>query len=380
MYRLYDYGGMIADHGRTRAYAESLKRLVTPASVVVDIGTGTGVLALLAGHLGARKVYAIESTDAIQFGRRVAAQNGLDGRVEFIQGLSTQVQLPEKADIIVADIHGVLPAHQRSLFSIVDARDRFLGPRGNLIPRRETMWAAVVDAATLHQEIVGVWGPNVFGVDMTAIRPTAMNTWYKSRVQPGDLVTTPACWAALDYADLRSPHVRGDAVWEIGERRTAHGIAVWFDWDGGEGVTFSNSPLSGERHVFGQAFFPWPAPLLLSRGDEVRVQLRSDAVRSDYIYGWETTVRGRDGDTKATFQQHDFHGQLLTSDRLRSLSSSFTPTLNEDGRIDRMILNGVASELSLEQIAREVSAGFPHRFVAWTDALTRVSQVSARYI
>ena len=59
MYGLYNYGQLIADHGRTQAYAESLKRRVTPASVVVDIGTGTGILALLAGRLGARKVYAM---------------------------------------------------------------------------------------------------------------------------------------------------------------------------------------------------------------------------------------------------------------------------------------------------------------------------------
>jgi hypothetical protein len=237
-----------------------------------------------------------------------------------------------------------------------------------------------VDAATLHQKILGVWDTNVFGVDMTAIRPTAMNTWHKSRVQPPDLIASPACWATLDYADLRSPDVRGDAAWEIHEARTAHGIAVWFDWDGGGGVTFSNSPLSGERHLYGQAFFPWPTPLLLCGGDEVRVQLRSNAVGSEYAYGWETTVRGQDGGTKAAFQQHDFFGQLLTPDRLQCLSSSFAPTLSEDGRIDRMILNGVASALRLEQIAREVSAGFPHRFEAWTDALTRVSQVSSRYM
>jgi protein arginine N-methyltransferase 1 len=379
MYTLYDYGGMIADHGRTRAYAESLKRLVTPSSVVVDIGTGTGVLALLSGQLGARKVYAIDPSDTIQLGRRVAAENGLDARIEFIQGVSTDVQLPEKADIIVSDIHGVLPAHERSLFSIMDARDRFLGSPGYVIPLRETLWAAIVDAATLHREIVGVWGTNVFGVDMTAIRATAMNTWRKSRMAPADLVTAPACWASLDYADLRSPHVRGDATWEIGEPCTAHGIAVWFDWDGGGGVTFSNSPLSEERHLFGQAFFPWPTPLLLCSGDEVRVQLRSNAVGSEYVYGWETSVRGKDGGTKAAFQQHDFLGQVLTVDLLRKLSSSFMPTLNEDGRIDRMILDGVASERRLEQIARDVSAGFPHRFAAWTDALTRVSQVSSRY-
>jgi type I protein arginine methyltransferase len=322
MYGLYDYGGMIADHGRTRAYAESLKKLVTPASVVVDIGTGTGILALLAGRLGARKVYAIEPSNAIEFGRRVAAENGLDGRVEFIQGLSTQVQLPEKADVIVSDVHGVLPAHHGSLFSIMDARDRFLASGGCLIPVRETLWAALVEATTLHEQTVGVWGRDVFGIDMTAIGSTAANTWHKGRMQPRDLVTSPQCWATLDYAALRSPHLRGTAAWAISERRTAHGIAVWFDWDGADGVAFSNSPLSGERHIFGQAFFPWPEPLELCPDDEVCVQLRSDAVGSDYVYGWETIVRGQNGGTKAAFHQSDFFGTVLSPDRLRRASST----------------------------------------------------------
>jgi protein arginine N-methyltransferase 1 len=315
MYGLYKYGELIADEGRTRAYAESLKRRVTSASVVVDIGTGTGIFALLAGRLGARKVYAIEPSDAIAFGRRIAAENGLDGRVEFIQGLSTQVQLPEKADLIVSEIHGVLPAYQRSLFSLIDARDRFLASTGCLIPRRETLWAALVEAAALHQHIAGVWGTDVFGIDMTAIRPTAVNTWHKSRLRPPDLVTSPECWAVLDYATLRTPHVRGDVTWEIREHRTAHGIGAWFDWDGVDGVTFSNSPLSGERHIFGQAFFPWPEPLELCHGDEVRVQLRADAVGSEYVYGWETMVRDRDGGTKAAFHQSDFFGQVLSPGR-----------------------------------------------------------------
>jgi protein arginine N-methyltransferase 1 len=379
MYGLYNYGELIADEGRTRAYAESLKRHVTPASVVVDIGTGTGIFALLAARLGARKVYAIESSDAITFGRPVAAQNGLDRRVEFIQGVSTHIQLPEKADLIVSEIHGVLPAYRRSLFSIMDARDRFLAPTGCLIPRRETLWAALVEAATLHQKIAGVWGKNVFGIDMTAIRPTVVNTWHKSRPRPSELVTRPECWAVLDYAVLTSPHVAGDATWEIREPRTAHGIGAWFDWDGTDGVTFSNSPLSGERHIFGQAFFPWPEPLDLCRGDEVRVQLRADAVGSEYVYGWETIVRGQDGLTKAAFHQSDFLGQVLSSERLRKLSNTFTPTLSEDGRIDQLILNRAAAGLRLEQIAREVSAAFPHRFAAWTDAQTRVGQLSERY-
>jgi hypothetical protein len=102
-------------------------------------------------------------------------------------------------------------------------------------------------------------------------------------------------------------------------------------------------------------------------------------VGSNYIYGWQTIVRGQDGVTKAAFHQSDFLGTLLSADLLRKASSTFKPTLSEDGRIDRVILNGAASGLTVELIAHEVSAAFPHRFAAWTDAQTRVGQVSSRY-
>ena len=249
--------------------------------------------------------------------------------MEFIQDLSTRVQLSEKADLIVFDIHGVLPAHQHSLVSIMDARDRFLGPGGRLIPSRETLWAALVEAPARHQEIVGVWGTDVFGIDMTAIRPTAANTWHKSRIRPAELVTSPACWAVLDYAELRSAHVRGDATWKISDGRVAHGVSVWFDWDDAGGVTFSNSPLSGEQHIFGQAFFPWPEPLALRRGDEVRVRLRADPV-AGYYHG---TPRPRwDDATRPRFISPTFSTTLVTGAAAKAVER-LTPALS--GRPNR---------------------------------------------
>ena len=376
---LFGYGRMIADIGRTAGYADALKRHVTPESVVVDVGTGTGVFALLAARLGARKVYAIEADDAIEWGRRIAAANGLDQQVTFIHEVSTRIDLPEKADVIVSDIHGALPAHRQSLLSIMDARDRFLAPGGSLIPRRETLWAAIVEAATLHEKIIGVWDRDVFGIDMTVVRPMVVNTCHGTRLCEADLVTRPECWTTIDYASLSSAHLSGRAAWTIDEPRSAHGIGVWFDWDGAEGVAFSNSPLVLEHHVYRQAFFPWPERVNLQPGDQVRVRLRADPVGSDYVYRWDTTVRGQDGAPKANFVQSDFLGQVLSADRLRKQSSTFTPTLSEDGRIERTILNGAASGLALEQIARAVSAAFPHRFPEWTDAHRRVAEVSCKY-
>ena len=89
---------MIADRLRTNAYSEALRRVVKRGTVVLDIGTGSGILALLACRFGARKVYAIEPSDAIQIAREIAAANGCQEHIEFIQKVSTQTELPERAD------------------------------------------------------------------------------------------------------------------------------------------------------------------------------------------------------------------------------------------------------------------------------------------
>ena len=72
MYILHFYGRMLADTPRMNAYVEALRRSVTPDSVVLDLGSGPGVFALLACKFGARRVYAIEPDNTINIGREAA--------------------------------------------------------------------------------------------------------------------------------------------------------------------------------------------------------------------------------------------------------------------------------------------------------------------
>src|SRR6266496_3541390 len=144
VYSLYFYGLLIASRPRTDQYLIAFRRAVKPGSVVLDIGTGTGIMALIACQLGARKVYAIEPADVIEVARETAELNGFLDRICFIQDLSTHITLPERADVIVSDLHSVLPMHETSLASLIDARKRHLAPNGVMIPLRENLWAAVV--------------------------------------------------------------------------------------------------------------------------------------------------------------------------------------------------------------------------------------------
>src|SRR3954469_11620903 len=89
------YGHMVADHSRVDAYARALEASVRPGCTVLDLGTGTGIFALVAARLGARRVYAVEPSDAIATAARLARANGVAERIEFIQGFSTEITLPE---------------------------------------------------------------------------------------------------------------------------------------------------------------------------------------------------------------------------------------------------------------------------------------------
>ncbi len=381
MYSLSDYGRMIDDRLRTDAYARALCQAVKPGAVVLDLGTGTGILALLACRFGARKVYAIESDDAIQVAREIAAANGYAGRIEFIQNMSTQVTLPERAEVIISDLHGVLPLFSHHLPSIMDARTRFLAPGGVLIPQRSTLWAAVVEAPALYSRHMAPWDDNGYGLDMQAARRMVANTWRKGRVLPEQLLLAPQPWAVLDYATLESPHVPATTItWAAPRAGTAHGLCLWFDATLGDGIHFSNSPEAPEL-IYGSAFFPWPRPVALAAGDTVSVTLQARLVGEDYIWCWDSSIlnQGVPGRINAGFRQSTFFGAPLSPSRLRKRASDYVPTLTNEGHVDRLILELMNGGASLGAIARQVSARFPDRFPAWEDALGQVGMLSEKY-
>jgi len=380
MYTISDYGGMIVGNKRTSAYAEALRCSVKPGSVVLDIGTGPGIWALLACRLGARKVYAIEPDDVIELARELAAVNGYMERIEFIKDLSTSVRLPERVDMIVSDLRGVLPLYRQSVLSIVDARERFLKDDGVLIPRRDTLWAAVVTAPDTYRSRVSPWDEAPFGIEMHTASRFVVNTWWKAHFVPDQFLAEPQCWASLDYATITSPNVDGQVSWTATHTGTAHGLSVWFDAELTAEAHLSNSPGQPEV-IYGSAFFPWSTPVALSVGDMISVNIRANLVGQDYVWCWNTCVldNGLPQKIKASFKQSTFLGAPLSPSQLQKLAANYEPALNEEGNIDQFVVSLMDGTTSLGEIARRVSKRFPTRFVSWNEALTHVGVLSEKY-
>ncbi|HST61073.1 MAG TPA: methyltransferase domain-containing protein, partial [Longimicrobium sp.] len=350
-YDIGGYGGMMADRVRMDAYAAALARAVRPGSVVLDLGAGTGVFSLLAVRAGARKVYAIEPADAIHAAREIARENGMADRIEFIQGVSTEIELPERADVIVSDLRGALPLFQHHVATIADARARLLAPGGVLIPRADTLCAAPVQAEEAYRRIVGPWEEGAHGLRMTAARRMAVNTWSRARLPAEGLLAEPCTWAVLDYQTVTEPNVRTALAWTAARSGTVNGLSAWFQAELADGIGYSTGP-GGPETVYGTPFFPFAEPVEVAAGDQIAVDLQARLVGDDYAWIWDTRIE-RAGRSTVEFRQSTLLAQPISPTRLRRRAHGFRPALGEAGRIDRMILGRMDGGASLEEIARE---------------------------
>lgn len=176
--------------------------------VVMDIGTGSGILAVWAAQAGARKVYAIEYTDMANHARKVMQANKVDHIVTVIQGAVEDVVLPIEQDgleveesepsngdsndsssqqrcidIIVSEWMGYFLLRESMLDSIIRARDVFLKKQtGLMFPSHTTMlWAPVTDeeervqSSNEYSSALSDWHDflqttnTVYGVDMSIL-------------------------------------------------------------------------------------------------------------------------------------------------------------------------------------------------------------------
>ncbi|AKF85128.1 protein arginine N-methyltransferase 1 [Myxococcus fulvus] len=126
---------MLYDTVRVHAYRSALFRHAQ-GQVVLDVGTGTGLLAILAAKAGARHVYAIDESAIAEVALEMYAENGVADRITLFHGNSRDVELPERANVIVHELLNVDPFGENLLPAMQDATRRFLAPGGRLIPHR----------------------------------------------------------------------------------------------------------------------------------------------------------------------------------------------------------------------------------------------------
>jgi predicted RNA methylase len=217
---------LLSDASRNRAFYSALEEHITSDSTVLDIGAGTGIWAIVAARLGARRVVAVERDEMlIPIIRSLIRENGVEGRIEVIKGDSRQLKLGERFDVIISETIGNQAFEEDIVPIMVDARKRFLKPNGTLIPSSVRLIAAAARVKKAHKKIpAGVPLKAAYFETLNLNIPIVLIN--KSRLKT---LSKPEVMFEADLTKIRSaPDMsKMTARWKMSDLSQVNCFAIW---------------------------------------------------------------------------------------------------------------------------------------------------------
>lgn len=356
---------MLQDEARVAPYREALSRLVGPDTRVLDLGCGTGLLGLMALKAGAKRLYAVEAANTLQIARRVAADSGLADRCRFLRGLSGGLKLPERVDLLVAEILGDFCYEEQILDITIDARERFLEPGGVLLPFAVRAFLVPMTHPAFYEGEIGFWSPRVHGLDYASLRDLAVHQEYSFAIGTEGFLAEPEVAFAHDLRTTRETSVACDLAFRIERSGLLHGLGGWFEADLAEGVRLSTAPGLPET-TWRQVFFPLSRPLEVKAGEILNASVRG-AVR-DRGFCWTWTVGALE---HSNFRCLGLFPEPAEEERI--------PGLPDEKRATVFVLAQCDAKRTLGETAERLSAEFPALYPDASRAMPKVLEVLREY-
>jgi protein arginine N-methyltransferase 1 len=287
---LFQHDRMLDDHVRTEGYWTAIEKHVGPGDVVLDLGTGTGVLAMFAAKRGAR-VHAVEHGPIIDAAIAVAHDNGLGDRIEFHRVNSQRLELGEKVDVILHEQIGDALFDEKVIASIADLRDRLLKPDGRIYPSRLDLYIEPVELAEGLRAPFAWLQRDLHGLDFRALEgyATMSHSYLYRRFRPfplGHFLCRPEPVVSIDLATADPSDLPTEISYErpVEAAGTLDGYCVYFDARFDDEIWFSSSPVAPTTS--------WATPFLrvaarrVAPGESIAFSLTADDLSSPSTWQW----------------------------------------------------------------------------------------------
>lgn len=264
------HADMVFDERRVRAYRNAINEAVRKGDIVVDIGTGTGLLSYLCLQAGAARVHAIERSPVIKWAKLIAEKNGFSDRMVFHHDDARNIDLDEKADVIVSELIGHLAFEEGMAETIVDAKKRFLKSEGTLIPMEVSLRSALVCEPNIYRDYVDSWG-TIWGIDFSVLKEQATSTTYVTDIAERDLLSKSQ--EVLVWNFTQTPGIIQRILdFTVLRKGTVNGIALWFDAQLSSTVRLSSGPWT--KSHWQQCFIPFQKLITVKAGDNLRIKYK----------------------------------------------------------------------------------------------------------
>lgn len=291
---------MVRDEPRMEQFDAALRALVRAGDTVVDVGSGTGILALMAWRAGAGRVIAIEKSEIIEPARRFIAQRYPEAPIEFLRLDVEREALPAmQADVLVCELLGNLGPEERIVPVLSKLCANVLKTGGHVIPGSVELMAVPVAAPAVASEL-GRWNEPVAGFDLSVFDALARQRVYHLQGEALSLLAAPTSYRTLQFGANGVAQEARCASFEILEPGVLHGFACWFEASLAPGHTMSSAPGAPVTH-WGQVFFPLEDLGELARGDRVSFELTTDGDEFEVQWTWSGTLQ-RAGQAPSKFR------------------------------------------------------------------------------
>jgi SAM-dependent methyltransferase len=233
---------LLSDELRNKTFYEALRACVGSDTVVLDIGSGTGIWAIAAATLGARRVIAIERDELLTgLIKRLARDNGVADRVEVVNGDSRQVQLTREFDVVISETIGNVIFEEQIVPIMADARERFLKPSGCLIPAGVTLMVAPAHYPRPPRLPAGISGNYEYFSSLALNSPVAL-----TEKGPLRLLGEPKRLVEVDLSSIAGPLdlTKLSASWQATDTASVNCFAVWAEVRLNETISVSTMETS----------------------------------------------------------------------------------------------------------------------------------------
>ena len=270
---------MLQDEVRNRAYAAAIERAVRPGMTVLEIGAGSGLLAMIAARAGAY-VVTCEAVPAVAAtARAIVARNGYADRVRVVAKRSTDlavgVDLDAPADLVVHEIFGHMLVNEGVTAALADARARLVKPGAPSVPPRAAVRVALARYSRPPAAPVGM----IEGFDLSPFNVLLPPRGRSIVGAAGKIVSLsePASVLPQDY-DRPSPFgPERETVRLISAGGRVDLVAQWMELDFGGGHLLSSDPFAAVKATsWGAPLFVLPAGIETAPGDAIDVTVRHD--------------------------------------------------------------------------------------------------------
>ncbi|MGZ8347025.1 MAG: 50S ribosomal protein L11 methyltransferase [Allosphingosinicella sp.] len=271
------HAAMLADDDRNTAFESAIRRAVDAGTRVLDIGTGSGLLAMMAARAGARDVVACESNPLVaETAREIVAANGYGDTIRVIGRPSTELSRDDVGgaiDVVIAEIFSDDLLVEGALATFRHARNELARPGARFLPARASVRAALAWRDPSDRALPS----QVSGFDLSAFERHVVP--YR-RLQVDDrklfLRSEPVDLFRFDFAAGAADRGRTElSLTPSGG--AANGVVQWLRLELDDELAYENRPAAGTHSHWGVYFHP--AMETLPEGVPVTVHGAHDADR-----------------------------------------------------------------------------------------------------